>query len=99
MSKKNYRIFWGNNSFLGPQLFLEQPKLVRQCLALLGFFSICIIFQIKNESLTHTVNFGIGYAFFKGQGPLFLKIRVRVPFIKYAVFTLDKNYKESRLPK
>ena len=67
MSKKNCRIFWGNSSFQGPQLFLEQPKLVRQCLALLGFFSICIIFQIKNESLTHTVNFGI-YISFDVQG-------------------------------
>ena len=45
---------------------------------------------LKNESLTHTVNFGIGSAFLKVQGPLFLKvlarIRVRVRFIKYAHF-------------
>ena len=42
---------------------------------------------VKNESLTHTVNFGIeGPLFLKVQGPLFLKVqvRVRVHLIKYA---------------
>ena len=52
---------------------------------------------LKNESLTHTVNFGIGSAFLKVQGPLFLKVlarvrvRVRVRFIKYAHFYILRS--------
>ena len=38
-------------------------------------FEICTLKFIKNESLTHTVNFGIGSAFSKcptpGPGPLY----------------------------
>ena len=43
----------------------------------LGFLEIIVIFEIsalkfvKNECLTHTVNFGIGYAFCKGTGFVF----------------------------
>ena len=42
----------------------------------------------KNESLTHTINFGIGSTFSKVAGPLFQKVRVlvRTRFINYAVF-------------
>ena len=43
----------------------------------LEFKKVIVIFKIstlkcvKNESLTHTVNFGIGYAFFKGPWSTF----------------------------
>ena len=52
-------------------------------------FEISILKFVKNESLTHTVNFGIESAFFKGPGPLFLKVpfRVWVRFIKLASLT------------
>ena len=46
---------------------------------------------LKNESLTHTVNFGIGSAFLKVQGPLFLKVLARVRFIKYAHFYILRS--------
>ena len=32
-------------------------------------FEISILKFVKNESLTHTVNFGIGFAFSEGPGP------------------------------
>ena len=41
---------------------------------------------VKNESLTHTVNFGTDSAFPKGLGSTFSEglVQVRVRFIKYA---------------
>ena len=51
---------------------------------------------VKNESLTHAMNFGEGPAFPKGPGSLFTKVRiwVRVRFIKYGkmVLTYQKKY-------
>ena len=52
----------------------------------LEFWKTIIIFEIgnlefvRNEFLTHTVNFGTGSAFLNVRGPFFLKVRVR--FIK-----------------
>ena len=51
-------------------------------------FEISTLKFVISESLTHTVNFGIGSAFSKCPGPLFLKVRVRVRFIKYAHFEM-----------
>ena len=48
-------------------------------------FEISTLEFAKNESLIHTMNFGIGPLFLKVRGPLFRKVRVRVRFIKYAV--------------
>ena len=46
-------------------------------------FEISTFKFVKNGYLTHTVNFGIG--------PLFLKVRVRVRFIKYAFLNAFYN--------
>ena len=48
-------------------------------------FKVSTVKFVKNESSTHTVNFGIGSAFSRGSGSAFLKDRARVRFIKYAV--------------
>ena len=45
---------------------------------------------LKNESLTHTVNFGIRSAF-SGFGFLKVWVRVRVRFIKYAHNSLQSH--------
>ena len=50
-------------------------------------FAINTLKFVKNESLTHTMNFGIGSAFSKGPRSVFSEGPgpVRVRFIKYAV--------------
>ena len=62
-------------------------------LSIFGREKTIVIFEIstfkfvKNESLTHIMNFGVeGPLFLKVQGPLFLKVLVwvRIRFIKYA---------------
>ena len=60
-------------------------------LGILGQYLTIVVFEIntleyaKNESLTRTVNFGMGPLFHKVWSLLFLKARVlvRVRFIKY----------------
>ena len=49
-------------------------------------FEITTLKFVKNESLTQTVNFGIGSAFLK------VWVRVRVCFIKYAPFRVMKYF-------
>ena len=49
-------------------------------------FEIATLKFVKNESLTQTVNFGIGSAFLK------VWVRVRVCFIKYAPFKVMKYF-------
>ena len=52
-------------------------------------FEISTLEFVKHESLTHTMNFGIGSAFSIVLGPAFLKVRVRVGFIRYATIYLS----------
>ena len=76
----------------------------------LEFYKTIVIFKIStlkfviNLSLIHTVNFGMGLLFLNVRGPLLLKVRVRVRFIKYALqmvlqsscsHALVKKYKET----
>ena len=50
--------------------------------------------------LTHTANFGIGSTFSEGAGTIYLKIRVRVRFIKYVLGNMGnlENSIKLRIP-
>ena len=56
-------------------------------------FEISTLKFVVSESLTHTVNFGIGSAFCKGSESAFLnvQVRVRVHFLKYAPFGVPQS--------
>ena len=74
----------------------------------LEFSKTIVIFEIrtlkfdKNESLTHTVTFGIGSAFSKGPGSAFSESPVRGPgplykvchFLGYDLSLFDENVKK-----
>ena len=86
--------------FLQKKFFLNVGKTLSYLrIFVLEYEKTIVIFEIstleflKNEPLSHTVNFGIGSAFSRGPGSDFLKVqvRVRVRFIKRACEILVLN--------